>query len=409
MKKRLLALGLIASLTASLFAGCGQTGSIADENAAKTSAGATETAEAPADTASSADIAVPADTGDHGTLKVSFPTGNIRVAINIIALEKGYFEEEGVTVEPVNIIGNDALTAINGDGDTLDILTAGFVPDLQAIGAGYDLAFIAGTAVEGGALITQKGNAEKYQDADTIINFDTITNAKIGFVRNESSWIVTRQYLLDNGVAPETIAAIEDEESGSISYYAETTETAQAVQKGEIEVGFLPMEFALLYADAYDLEIITAAGDLQENYVCCREVTSNAKLAAKPDAFVAYETARIRAFEYYKQGETDDTVKDDVVSIVSNYSGKEADYVETYLYGGVTKYDTDPNTNGIVKYVEAANNSGALQSSAIDFGTYDITQNIDTTAYETALNNLVNREPDNEFYASLSEHYNSDN
>lgn len=390
MKKRLLTLGLITTLTASLFAGCGQTGSIADEKAAETAVETTETAQ-------------------PSTLKVSFPTGNIRVAVNIIALEKGYFEEEGVTVEPVNIGGNDALTAINGDGDELDILTAGFVPDLQAIGSGYDLAFIAGTAVEGGALITQKGNAAKYQDADTILNFDAITNAKLGFVRNEAAWIVTRQYLLDNGISAETIAAIEAEDTGSISYYAEPIETAQAIQKGEIEVGFLPMEFALLYADAYNLEIIAAAGDLQENYVCCREVTSNARLAAKQDAFIAYETARIRAFEYYKQGETDDAVRNDVISIVSAYSGKEADYVETYLYGGVTKYDTDPNTNGIVKYVEAANNSGVLQSSAIDFGSYDITQNINTTAYETALNNLVSREPENEFYQSLLEHYNSDN
>lgn len=348
-------------------------------------------------------------TYENGSLAVSFPTGNIRVAINILALKLGYFDEEGVKITPVNLSGTNALTAINEGSDELDILTAGFVPDLQALASGYDLTFIAGTAVEGGALIAKKGSAAIYQDSGKIINTDAIVNAKLGFVRNEASWIVTRQYLLDNGVSADTIAAIENESTGSITYYAENTETAQAVQKGEIQVGFLPMEFALLYADAYDLEIVAAAGDLQPNYVCCREVTSPAKLNAKKDAFVAYETARIRAFAYYKQGETDSTVRANVVKIVAEYSGKESDYVETYLYDGVTKYSTDPNTEGIQKYVVAAYNSGALSSSAIDFGTYDITRNVNTTAYKTALDNLIAKDPSNAVYKELLELYNSAN
>ena len=346
---------------------------------------------------------------ENGSLAVAFPTGNIRVAINILALKLGYFDEEGVKITPVNLSGTNALTAINEGSDELDILTVGFVPDLQALASGYDLTFIAGTAVEGGALIAKKGNAAAYQDAGKLINADAYVNAKLGFVRNEASWIVTRQYLLDNGVSADAIAAIEDESNGNISYYGENTEVAQAVQKGEIEVGFLPMEFAMLYADAYDLEIIAAAGDLQPNYVCCREVTSPAKLSAKQDAFVAYETARIRAYEYYRQGETDSAIREKVVKTVAEYSGKEADYIETYLYGGVTKYSTDPNTSGIQKYVVAAYNSGALSSAAIDFGTYDITQNVDTTAYKTALDNLVKADADNAFYAELLALYNQSN
>ena len=338
--------------------------------------------------------------GENGTLFVSFPTGNIRIAINILAQQKGYFTEEGVTVQEVNLGGMDALTAINGDGN-LDLLVTGFVPDLQAIGNGYDLTVIGGTAVEGGAVIAKEGNAANFQAEGTIINIDAILNAKLGFVRNESAWVITRQYLLDNGVSAEQIAAIEDEANGNILYYADATAVAQAVQKGEVDVAFTPQEYALLYADAYGLEIVTPAGALQENYVCCREVTSKARLAEKPEAFAAYERARIRAFEYYKAGETDETIRADVIGIVSKWSGKEPDYVETYLYGGVTKYAVDPNTNGIVKYVEAANNSGLLKSSGIDFSTYDIRNNIDTSAFSAAINALVEAYPDNAFYAEI--------
>ncbi|MBR6365643.1 MAG: hypothetical protein IKS10_06065 [Lachnospiraceae bacterium] len=342
---------------------------------------------------------------DLEPLSVSYPAGNIRVTVNILALQKGYFKEEGITVNPVAVSGNDALTAINEENGALDILTAGFVPDVQAIGAGYELSFIAGTAVEGGSVIAKKGNADKFKGTDLKLNLDEVTTAKLGFARNEASWVVTRQYLLDNGVSADKIASIENEESGNVSYYADATATAQAVQKGEVELGFLPMEFALLYADAYDLEIVAAAGDLSPNYVCCREVTSKKRLNDKYDSFVAYEKARIKAFEYYKKGETSATIKADVVKTVADYSGKEADYVETYLYGGVTKFAVDPNTKGIQKYVEAAYNSGLFTGNAVDFGTYDITQNVNTSTYKAALEELIKENPDNAFYKELQTEY----
>lgn len=415
MRKKLWSVILTAALAVGTLAGCGQTGTIATDSGTTSETEANTDAEAASDTTADtakSDEQAAADTTeakDYGTLYVSFPTGNIRIAIDILAQQLGYFKEEGVTVEEVNLGGMDALTAINSADGNLDILTTGFVADLQAIGSGYDLTVIGGTAVEGGAIITKKGNADQYKDAGTILNFDAIKSAKLGLQRNEAAWVITRQYLLDNGVAEDEIKAIEDEATGNIAYYADQTAVAQAVQKDEVNLAFLPLEYALLYADAYDLEVVAKAGDLQENYVCCREVTSKARLADKKDAFVAYEKARIRAFEYYKQGETDDSVKQDVVNIVASWSGKETDYVDTYLYGGVTKYATDPNTAGIVKYVEAANNSGLLQSAGIDFSTYDIKQNVDSSVYGQAITELADANPDNTFYASLLEQFNQDN
>lgn len=412
MRKKLWSVILTAAIAVGTLAGCGQTGTIAATDTTQKADTATEAAtDTEADPASEAETA-DADTTeakDYGTLYVSFPTGNIRIAIDILAQQLGYFKEEGVTVEEVNLGGMDALTAINSADGNLDILTTGFVADLQAIGSGYDLTVIGGTAVEGGAIITKKGNADQYKDAGTILNFDAIKSAKLGLQRNEAAWVITRQYLLDNGVAEDEIKAIEDEATGNIAYYADQTAVAQAVQKDEVNLAFLPLEYALLYADAYDLEVVAKAGDLQENYVCCREVTSKARLADKKAAFVAYEKARIRAFEYYKQGETDDSVRQDVVNIVASWSGKETDYVDTYLYGGVTRYATDPNTAGIVKYVEAADNSGLLQSAGIDFATYDIKQNVDASVYGQAITELAQENPDNAFYASLLEQYNTDN
>ncbi|MCR4598966.1 MAG: hypothetical protein K5678_08040 [Acetatifactor sp.] len=402
--------GILAAstvLAASLLGGCGVQGSIEEQKSSESvsvSSSAVESSSASSGTEQGGGEVVK-EKKDLVPLSVSYPAGNIRVTVNILALQKGYFEAEGLTVTPVAVGGNDALTAINEDNGALDILTAGFVPDVQAIGAGYELSFIAGTAVEGGSVIAKKGNADKFKGSDTVLNLEAVTNAKLGFARNEASWVVTRQYLLDNGISNDVIQGIVDEDHGNVSYYADATATAQAVQKGEVELGFLPMEFALLYADAYDLEIVAAAGELSPNYVCCREVTSKKRLEEKYDSFVAYERARIQAFEYYKKGETDATVKADVVKTVAEYSGKEADYVETYLYGGVTKFAVDPNTEGIKKYVQAAYNSGLFTGNAVDFGSYDITQNVNTSAYKQALDELIAENPDNAFYADLLKEY----
>ena len=344
--KKTITVFLILTLIAALLAGCGQTTSVADTAKDSAKPAAAATLAAPKENAGT-----PSAKEDHGTLKVSFPAGAVRVSTNILALELGYFDEEGVTVEPINLGGLDALTAINSNGDQLDILNTGFVNDIQSIGGGYDLTFIAGTAVEGGAVIAKKGEADKFKDADTIIDIEAVKNAKLGFVRNEAAWVITRQYLLDNGVPESDIAAIEAEGTGSITYYGQNPTVAQAVQTGEVDLGFLPLEYAILYADAYDLEIVTPSGALSPDYVCCREVTSARRYAEKYDALVAYETARIRAFEYYKQGETDENVRSNVIKTVSDYTGKESDYVETCLYGGVSKYAVDPNTAGIVSYV----------------------------------------------------------
>lgn len=322
----------------------------------------------------------------NGELKVSVLTGNIRVSIDILAEKLGYFEEEGLNFTPVNIGGNDALTAIEQNSNSLDVLTTGFVADLQHIGQGADLTFIGGTAVEGGAIITYKGNSEKYKDSNTVINIEEFENAKFGLARNEAAWVVTRQYLKEND--PSFDDDIDSDSSSLVNYYADQQSTALAVSRHEVEIGYLPLEYAYLYQDSYGLEIIAEAGELQSEYVCCREVTSKQKYEDKYDSFVAYEKARIRAWEYYSI----ESNQESVVNIVANYSGKEADYVRTYLYGGVTKFSTDPNKKGINAYKTAALNAGIIKSDI------DLSSNISTGAYKEAIETLANNNKTNTFY-----------
>ncbi|MBR4754250.1 MAG: hypothetical protein IK054_03595, partial [Lachnospiraceae bacterium] len=118
MRKKILTILLTAALAAGAIAGC--------STPATPSSGSSSAAAGSSAAGGSAAGSGAASSGDSKTLAVAFPTGNIRIAINILAQQLGYFKEEGVTVQEVNLQGPDALTAINGDGN-LDILTVGFV------------------------------------------------------------------------------------------------------------------------------------------------------------------------------------------------------------------------------------------------------------------------------------------
>lgn len=335
---------------------------------------------------------------EHGELKVSLPTGVIRTAEDIVALQKGFFKEEGVKVTGVNISGQPAITAISSNSDELDLLTLGFVPDVQAISQGSDnLRFIGGTAVEGGAIIAREGYANQYKDANTIINYSAIESARLAFAVGEASWVVTNQYLTEND--PNYATA---KQNLNITNLADAQTVALQVGQGNFDVGFLPLEYAYLYQDSYGIELIAASGDLIPEYVCCRQVTSAEKYEEKYEAFVAYEKARIRAWEFIENQDN----KDEVVRIVADYINKEDDYgyVENYLYGGITKWSIDPNKRGIQNYKDALVNAGVLSSDITDILSF-----VETGAYKEALDTLYAENPENQFYSnklSLFQQYN---
>ena len=324
-----------------------------------------------------------ADNYKYGELKVSIPTGVIRTSGDIIALEKGFFKEEGVKVTGVNIQGTNALTALNTNSEDLDLLTLGFVPDVQAISNGYDnIRFIGGTAVEGGALIAKKGSASKYKDSTTKINYEEVKNAKLAFAVGEASFVVTNEYLIENDPTY-------DKSKLNITNLADAQTVAQQIGNGTFDIGFLPLEYANLYKDSYGVELIAAAGDLIPEYVCCRQATSKEKYEAKYDAFVAYEKARIRAWEFIE----DEKNKTEVVNIISNYIHKETDYVTNYLYGGITKWSVDPNKKGISTYKNALYNAGVLKQDITNIESY-----VEVGAYEEAITYLANNNKSNTFY-----------
>ena len=319
-------------------------------------------------------------TAEENTIRFALPPGQVRTAIITIADELGYYEEEGVNVEFVNSSGTEALTAITTNNKDLDVLGTGIVPSLNFIANGSDLVVYAGTAAEGGSIVARPEDVERYKD------LENYAGVRAAMVRNESAWVITRAKLLELGIDVESIELVEVDS---------TTNVVQAVAKGEADVGFLPLEQANTLLEL-GVEVVYAVGDLDPNYVCCRQVTSRQKLEEKHDAFVRFTVANLRAWEYF----ADEANREDIVKLLAEVSGQSEEYVDNYLFVNRTLLTLDPNESGVITFYQALGDTGYFDTSAVD-----VADHIDTSVYAEALSEVLERYPDDEFYQDKLELY----
>ncbi|MCC8077962.1 MAG: ABC transporter substrate-binding protein [Oscillospiraceae bacterium] len=376
--KKFLTAALTPALLAAALAGCGSGSTTGTQS---TAAPATESAQTESAQTETAEAAQVYDlTAEENTIRFATQPGQIRTAINILASELGYYEEEGVNVEFVNADSTSALTAISTNKSDVDVLGTGIVPGLTFIANGADIVIFEGTAAEGGAIICQEGKKEYYQDLQ---NYAGITAVMI---RGSSSWVITRAKLVESGIDVDSITLMEVDSN---------VNAAQAVAKGEADLGFMPIEAATTTLDV-GTEIVYEVGELEANYVCCRQVTSSAKLEEKHDAFVNFTVANLRAWEFYE----DEANRDEIVRLLAEESGQTEEYVENYLFVNRTKLTLDPNESGVITFYNSLSDSGYFDGSAVSAADH-----IDTSVYAEALQEVLERYPDNTFFQERLELY----
>lgn len=316
--------------------------------------------------------------GKTETLKFGVTPGTIRTAVALLADHLGYYEEEGVNVEFVEVAdATAALTSISLSKGEVDIWGTGIVPDLNFIANGSDLVIFSGTAAEGGAIIAKPGDVETYKD---FANYKDIT---IATVRADSAWVVSRGYLQKLGIDVDKDIKVMEVDS--------QVNVAEAVKKGEAQLGFLPAEFARKYSDSVD--VVYEVGELEPMYVCCRQVTSRQTLNDKKDALIAFTRANIRALEYYQ----DEANRDEIVQYLAEYSDQTKEYVYSYLFENRTIMTIDPNRDGIIDYYNSLVDAGYFT------GDIEVANHITTEIYDAALEQLIRDNPDNAFFASLAQ------
>ena len=180
------------------------------------------------------------------------------------------------------------------------------------------------------------------------------------------------------------------------TYVDSQINVAQAVAKGEADIGFLPVEFANQFRKE-GIELVREVGELVPNYVCCRQVTSRSSLTNKREELVKFSKANLRAWNYFENPAN----RQSVIDLLADFSGQEKSYINEYFFVNHTLLTLDPNTNGIKSFYKAMVNSDYFTGQT----PVEISNYIDSSIYKEALDAVVKENPQDDFYKKLAEDY----
>jgi len=312
----------------------------------------------------------------------------VRPALVIAADKLGYYQEEGVNVEFVGVDSTTSgLIAVQtGKADIFPFSVAA----LSFIAQGSDMAFIAGTASEGSSLVVSR----KWSD----VNFRDFKNFKgktIGITANNPVAYLTIQYIKDHN--PEYT----DEDYVTWLEFDDTNVCLEAINKGTVDGGMLATGHVWLAEERGLKEAFDLAEFLPE-YLCCRQNTTLKTIAEKRDALKAVLRAQIRAENDYKNN------TDKLVDAVTAWTQLKREHVvryiaieKNYYSTGLTKFrnpvSVNPMYNKIAEYFRIGTEMGLYKPEP---GVV-LKDHIDLSIYEDALNELIQRYPNDQTYQEM--------
>ena len=328
------------------------------------------------------------EAGTAETITVGRPGLDIKIACIIVAHEMGYYQEEGVNVQFEQISNlADGMTAVTQN--KLDVLPFGVIPSATFIGKGADAVVFGGTISEGSEAITLPENAEKYKSPEDF------RGKKIGCYRMETGHMVMKGVLREAGL---------DVNSEVEFLYLDSMQSiAEAVKKGEVDLGFINSGYGYI-AQKSGLAVAFQPAEFSPDFPCCRQTTSRKALMEKHDALVKFMTANLRGYQTLM------TDKETSVGVLANYSGQDAAYVENVIYGtaaydAAMKISMDPNKNRVCEFYEIMKANGDIDANT----KYAMEDHVDITVYESALNEMIKRDPNNTMFTQLMDEFKVNN
>lgn len=359
-KHRQLLTGLIVSLVFSLLAaGCGQQ--------------KTQQANAPA----SAQSAVPAD-------KIKFNIGYLPAVGHVlyfVAKEKGFYEQEGLDVELFQFTNSgEGLNAIKAG--KLDAGSFGTSAPQVFIAKGTPFVNIGGMQSEGHAIVTKPENAEQYASVQSFVG------KKVATVRLATGDAVWRSAMSQAGIDWKTQVTIQELDSPAA--------VLEAVKKGAADAGLVWVPFSEM-AEKQGLKIVSWSAQHMDGHVCCRVVALEDKLKTNQEAYIRYSRASIRAYDFYLNNHAE------TLDIISKYVKLDKELLEKATYSGHIHSIPDPDKKRFTAFWEAMKTAGYIQSDI------DITKHVNSDIYKTALDQLIQREPQNATYQQLAKDFAANN
>lgn len=368
MKRRIYAVLLAAAMTCSL-AACGSNGGeepSKEKNEEKTEDDAGDNADT--DT----------DAPEQSVVKWNCGTsGNVLLTI---AEDKGYLEEEGITIEYVQANANaDAMTLL-ATGKVDVVSNAGTSNPLQQIASGVDLTIFGGHMVEGCMPVVAKKGAE-WKGIESFIGKKVAVNP---------SYFAFTGAVMDLGYE-NPLEAVDWE------IYSDYNDALAAVTRGEVEYALMGTGQNLSVqemAKSGEIDIVSYQSEIMENYSCCRMEAQTKWVNDNPNTVKAVIRALLRAQSYYEAN------KDEAVELHAKKIEATEEYVAAYMLDDEHYFvSVDPLKNSVIRAWEILDKTGFLDEKAKEI---KIEDHLNTELYEEALAEATElyKEEAPEFYES---------
>lgn len=302
-----------------------------------------------------------------------------------IAVLKGYFEKENLNVEliPFNA-STDGINALQAN--KIDVgLTFGTTTPLAFISQGADLDIIGGHMEGGHPIYVAKENKDKYK------TFKDYKGATIGTVRLSVPDIVFRSALEKAG--------LDLQKDVKIVEFKTMANLIEAATARKVDVAFASTGF-LTKAQAAGLTPVAWSNDVQPGHVCCRVVTRGNDLTK--DQKVAYT----KFLKGIIQAERDKLENPKVALEASRDRFKLDDATVNEIVNEEHLINSaDPNKHQVEELWKEMNNLGYVEEGE----KVDLNKHFNLSFYEDALNELIEENPQDDYYKKTLDRYKKQN
>lgn len=309
-------------------------------------------------------------------------SGNVLLTI---AEDKGYLEEEGISIEYVQANANaDAMTLL-ATGKVDVVSNSGTSNPLQQIASGVDLTIFGGHMVEGCMPVVAKEGAE-WKGIESFIGKKVAVNP---------SYFAFTGAVMDLGY--DNPLEVVDWE-----IYSDYNDALAAVTRGDVEYALMGTGQNLSVqemAQSGEIDIVSYQSEIMENYSCCRMEAQTKWVNDNPNTVKAVIRALLRAQAYYEDN------KDEAVKLHAEKIEATEEYVAAYMLDDEHYFvSVDPLKNSVVRAWDILDKTGFLDEKAKEI---KIEDHMNTSLYEEALDEAAELYGDEapEFYEEAKAFY----
>lgn len=324
-----------------------------------------------------------------------------KIACVIIANKRGYYTDEKLTLNTQVVSGGfpEAMPMLS-DG-TVDVLPFGSIPTCTYVGQGDDLVIFGGTVTNGSECVTLAENKDNYKKAEDF------KGKKIACFRMETGHMVTKSWLREQGLKIGKSAEEVENGQADVAFILLESMAAEvaAVENGEVDMCFVNSGYGYVAAQGGKCAIAFRPQELVgHEFPCCRQSTNRAAFEDKKSQLLKFEIANLRAM-YDIANDKEGVIKD-----IMEYSGQDEDYVTAITYGNgdyvaAMQFEMDPRTSDVYEFYGDMIANGDIE--------YDdqslILEHMDSTIYKSALDTLIERGENVDFYKGLVAKYEKNN